>query len=111
MHKNKHLKRALVFVLVTALVSPMFLSFKPAADSATSISIAEICQQSAECQAASKKKAEAEAAAAAASRSANAYQAKVADLTAEIAMKEYEIAETEARIKSLVAEITAAEAK
>lgn len=111
-NKNKHLKRILSFVLIVAVVLPVFRGmFSPNLEDANSISVEEICRRSPECQEAVKKKREAEAAAASAARSANAYQAKVAELAAEIATKEYEIVESEARIEDLTAEIRAAEAK
>lgn len=111
-NKNKHLKKILIFALIAIMISPVFRGiFSSNLEDASSISIEEICRRSPECQEAVKKKQNAEAAAAAASRSANAYQAKVAELAAEIATKEYEIVESEAKIEDLTAEIRAAEMK
>ncbi|MBR3180259.1 CHAP domain-containing protein [Candidatus Saccharibacteria bacterium] len=109
--KNKHGKQILIFSLIIALITPIFLNLRPVIEDAQGISAEEICRRSPECQAAVQKKQEAERAAAAAARSANAYQAKVAELTLEITTKEFEIVETEAKIEDLTAEIRAAEAK
>lgn len=73
--------------------------------------ISEICKKSEKCMEAAAKEEEANKNAAQAENAANAYQAKVNELTADIAGKEAEIAETEAQIKSLKAEIIAAEKK
>ena len=111
MIRNKHIKKNLVLIVMVTVISFIFHALRTDILDVNGISIEEICQRSQECQEAVNKKQKAEAAAAAASRSANAYQAKVAELTAEIATKEYEIAESEARIEDLTAEIRIVEAK
>ena len=110
-HKNKQFKKIVGFVLILAMILPVFRVFKFDVSAVKFISQEEVCRRSKECQEAKEKQKAAEDAAAAASRSANAYQAKVATLTAEIATKEYEIAETEAKIQDLTKEIKAAELK
>ena len=109
--KNKNFKKILIVVMTVVAVSSVFYASQIDASDANGISVEEICRRSKECQEAVQKKKMAEEAAASASRSANAYQAKVAELSAEIATKEYEIAESEARIEDLTVEIRIAEAK
>lgn len=110
-NKNKHFKKNSILVVVVVLILSVFYVLRIDNFNVNGISIEEICRRSQECQEAVSKKKKAEEAAATASRSASAYQAKVAELAAEIATKEYEIAESEARIEDLNAEIRIAEAK
>ena len=73
--------------------------------------ISKACQNSPECLAAVEKEKEANQNAENASKSANLYQAKVSELSAEIARKETEMAQTAAEIKELKAEIIKTEEK
>lgn len=73
--------------------------------------ISKACQNSAACREAVEKEKEATKNAASAAQTANAYQAKVGELTVEVAKKEAEIAETEAEIKDLKGQITETEAR
>lgn len=73
--------------------------------------ISKACQNSPECLAAVEKEQEANKNAAKAANSANLYQAKVSELSAEIARKETEIAQTAAEIKELKKQIERTEAK
>ena len=73
--------------------------------------ISKACQNSPECLAAIEKEQEANKNAQIAAKSANWYQAKVAEMSAEIARKETEIAQTEADIEELKEEIYKTELK
>jgi len=73
--------------------------------------ISKACQNSAACREAVEKEKEATKNAASAAQTANAYQAKVGELTVEVAKKEAEIAETEAEIKDLKGQIAETEAR
>lgn len=73
--------------------------------------LSKACQNSAACMEAVAKEQEANKNAAAANSSANALQARVNELTAEIAGKELEIAETKAEVEALTKEIAVTEAK
>ena len=103
--KNKHFIKVLVVIMISLPV----LSIVVIAGEANGISKA--CQNSAACREAVEKEQEATKNAAAAASSANWFQTKVNELSAEIAGKEVEIAETEAEIKALRKEIEIAEAK
>ncbi len=102
--KNKNQKIKLVATVVLSGV----LSFGSIANVAA---ISRACQKSDACRAAVAKEQEANRNAANAARSANAYQIKVSELSAEIAKKEAEIASTTAEIKELKDEIDEKEAK
>lgn len=73
--------------------------------------ISKACQNSPDCLAAIEKEKEANKNAAQAANSANLYQAKVNEMTAEIARKETEIVQTAAEIKELKVEIAKTEQK
>ena len=73
--------------------------------------ISKACQNSPECLAAVEKEQEANKNAEVAAKSANLYQTKVAEMSAQIARKETEIVQTEAEIKELKAEIYRTELK
>lgn len=73
--------------------------------------ISKACQNSPECLAAVEKEKEANKNAASAASSANWYQAKVTEMSADIARKETEIAATAAEIKELKIEIAETEEK
>ena len=73
--------------------------------------ISKACQNSQACRDAVAKEQEANKNAAAAANSANAYQVKVSELSAEIAGKEAEIAETIAQVKDLKKQISVTEQK
>ena len=73
--------------------------------------ISKACQNSAACREAVEKEKEANRNAASAAKSANAYQARVSELSAEIARQEAEIAETEVEVKVLKAQILETEKK
>ena len=73
--------------------------------------ISKACQNSAACREAVEKEQEANKNAKAATESANAYQARVIELSAEIASKEAEIATTAAEIDDLKKQIVIVEAK
>ena len=73
--------------------------------------ISKACQNSPACREAVEKEQEATKNAAAAANSANWFQAKVNELTAEIAGKEIEIMETESEVKALQKQIEITEAK
>ena len=94
-----------VFVLVCSLFSAIFVT-----DGVVD-AISKACQNSPECLAAMEKEKEANKNAETAAKSANAYQAKVTELSAEIARKETEIAQTAVEIKELKAEIARTEEK
>ena len=96
--------------LLTILIIPsLFVGLIVNANSVGAISKA--CQNSAACREAVEKEKEATKNAAAAASSANAYQARVNELTAEIAGKEAEIVQTEVEIKELKNQIEIKEAK
>lgn len=76
---------------------------------ATASGLSRACQNSPDCLAAVEKEQEANRKAAAAASTANAFQIKVNELSAEIASKELEIVETEAEIEELKTEIIATE--
>ncbi|MBR2640937.1 CHAP domain-containing protein [Candidatus Saccharibacteria bacterium] len=96
--------------LLTILIIPsLFVGLIVNANSVGAISKA--CQNSAACREAVEKEKEATKNAAAAASSANAYQARVNELTAEIAGKEAEIVQTEVEIKELKKQIEIKEAK
>ena len=69
------------------------------------------CQNSPECMAALAKEQEANRNAATAASTANAFQAKVYELNAEIARKELEIADTTAKVEALKVQIAETEKK
>jgi surface antigen len=73
--------------------------------------ISKACQNSPECLAAVEREKEANKNAATAASTANLYQAKVSEMSAEIARKETEIAQTTADIKALKIEIAKTEEK
>lgn len=73
--------------------------------------ISKACQNSPECLAAVEKEKEANKNAANAASTANLYQARVSEMSAEIARKETEIAQTTADIKALKIEIAKTEEK
>lgn len=100
--KNKKIKSIwLILVLVLGFIqSPVGVG-----------AISKACQNSAACREAVEKEKEATKNAAAAASSANAYQARVNELTAEIASKEAEIVQTEVDIKELIKQIEIKEAK
>ncbi len=103
--KNKNL-----FCLVIAVVLVVVgvgASFKSEPVSGMSLA----CSRSEACKAAVEKERQASQNAAAAANSANLFQAKVNELSAEIAAKELEIAETEAEVEELKEEIIVTEAK
>ena len=75
------------------------------------VAISKACQNSPDCLAAIEKEQQANKNAAAAASSANLYQARVTELSAEIARKETEIAQTAAEIKELKIEIELTEQK
>ena len=96
--------------LLTILIIPsLFVGLIVNVNSVGAISKA--CQNSAACREAVEKEKEATKNAAAAASSANAYQARVNELTAEIAGKEAEIVQTEVEIKELKKQIEIKEAK
>ena len=101
--RNKN--RILTFLVATVLL--MVTVFGAYSNRVQAISKA--CQNSAACREAVAREQEANRNAAQAARSANAYQAKVGELSADIASKEVEIAETQAEVKALREEIEKAE--
>ena len=90
----------LMGICAGAIVTPVAVS-----------AISKACQNSPDCLAAVEKEKEANKNAAAAASTANLYQAKVSEMSAEIARKEVEIAQTTAEIKELKIEITKTEEK
>ncbi len=90
----------LMGICAGAIVTPVAVS-----------AISKACQNSPDCLAAIEKEKEANKNAAAAASTANLYQAKVSEMSAEIARKEVEIAQTTAEIKELKIEITKTEEK
>ena len=103
--KNKKLRSMMMGALAGALVVAMIVVGNEASG------ISKACQNSAACREAVEKEQEANKNAAAAASSANWFQTKVNELSAEIAGKEVEIAETEAEIKALKKQIEITEAK
>ena len=102
-----NIKRILIGGVVLTLVSTLVAyGFRFNAGA-----ISKACQNSAACREAVEKEQEATKNAANAASSANAYQAKVSELSAEIAGKEVEIAQTEAEIRELKIEIYNTEVK
>lgn len=73
--------------------------------------ISAACRKSPECMAAVEEEKRANAAAMSANSSANFYQARVMELTADIAAKQLEIADTEAQVKDLTKQIAETQAK
>lgn len=90
----------LMGICTGAIVTPVAVS-----------AISKACQNSPDCLAAVEKEKEANKNAAAAASTANLYQAKVSEMSAEIARKEVEIAQTTAEIKELKIEIAKTEEK
>ena len=109
MVKLTNIKRNFIKLVVAVIVSMPVLVDVMMIESANGISKA--CQNSQACMDAVNREQEATKNAAAASTSANIFQARVNDLSAEIASKELEIAETEAEVKSLTFEIKETEKK
>ena len=97
-------KKPIILVLILALV----IGFVP---SNIVGAISKACQNSPACLEAVAKEQDANKKAASASSSANAYQIKVSELTAEIAGKEAEIPETTAQVKELKKQIAEMEKK
>lgn len=87
-------------VMLGAAVTPVAVS-----------AISKACQNSPECLAAVEKEKEANKNAATAASTANLYQAKVSEMSAEIARKESEIIQTTMDIKALKGEIAKTEMK
>ena len=98
-------KKFLIIVLVLGVFLNIFSSFSHVG------AISKACQNSAACREAVEKEKQATENAARAASSANAYQARVNELTAEIAGKEAEIVQTEVEIKELKKQIAIKEAK
>lgn len=95
----------LVGLLVVSIISGAVMT--PVAVNA----ISKACQNSPECLAAVEREKEANKNAATAASTANLYQARVSEMSAEIARKETEIAQTTADIKALKIEIAKTEEK
>ncbi|MBR2994855.1 CHAP domain-containing protein [Candidatus Saccharibacteria bacterium] len=98
-------KKFLIIVLVLGVFLNIFSGYSPVG------AISKACQNSAACREAVEKEKQATENAARAASSANAYQARVNELTAEIAGKEAEIVQTEVEIKELKKQIAIKEAK
>lgn len=96
-------------IIITLVIAGLLFGSMPVYRNAGAISKA--CQNSAACREAVEKEKQATANAAKAANSANAYQARVNELTAEIAGKEAEIVQTEVEIKELKKQIEITEAK
>lgn len=96
-------------IISTLVIVGLLFGFLPVYHDAGAISKA--CQNSAACREAVEKEKQATANAASAANSANAYQARVNELTAEIAGKEAEIVQTEVEVKDLKKQIEITEAK
>lgn len=111
-HKLKITARAILLLLVPVFAITGIVIYKSQNDEAeTSVSaLSRACQNSPECVAAANAEAEATKNAESAASSANAYEAKVADLKVEIASKNAEIADTKAKVSELKTEIAATEA-
>lgn len=101
-HKNTK-----IILLIIAVLSVVVLG-RPVANVNA---ISKACQNSAACREAVEKEQEANRNAKAAANSANAYQAKVVELSAEIAGKEAEIAVSTAEVNDLKNQIIATEKK
>lgn len=99
-------QKAIIFLVVAVLLVSSIVFVGERANG-----VSRACQNSPECMAAVAKEEEASKNAAAAANSANVFQAKVDQLSAEIAEKELEIAETKARIEELEEEIEITEKK
>lgn len=93
----------LVFFAIPVLVDGIMIS--------SAQGLSKACQNSAACMEAVAAEQEANKNAAAATNSANLFQAKVNELTADIARKQLEIAETKAQVEALNKEIALTEAK
>jgi len=104
-NKNRIIVLVALFVLVTTPIISIFVNSNQVEG------ISKACQNSAACREAVAKEQEANKNAAAAASSANRFQAKVNELSAEIATKEAEIAETEAEVEVLKDKIAETEAK
>lgn len=104
-----NINKLIVSGLTFGLVGVIFVVAMLSGYSASALSKA--CKNSPDCLAAVEKEEEANKKAAEAANSANLYQAKVSELSAEIARKETEIAQTAAEIKELKAEIVKTEEK
>lgn len=103
-------KRIILSSLVTVVIAGVLLvGIISSRDAKGYVSLA--CQKSPECMAAVEAEKKANAAALSANNSANYYQAKVAELTADIATKELEIADTKAQIEDLNEQIKETEKK
>ena len=100
-HKNRIFAGMVAMVMVAVLGLGVY--------DGTVGDISKARQNSAACREAVAKEQEANRKAAKAASSANAYQAKVGELSAEIASKEAEIADTQANVKELKKEIELAE--
>ena len=90
-------------IVVLSLVGALLIGMIPVYHNAGAISKA--CQNSAACREAVEKEKTARQNAASAANSANAYQARVNELNAEIAGKEAEIVETQVEIDDLKKQI------
>lgn len=101
-------KNAIVCLMVFCLFAHLLLA---SVSSANVGAISKACQNSPDCLAAIEKEKEANKNAAQAANSANLYQAKVAEMSAEIARKETEIVQTAAEIADLKNEIARTERK
>ncbi len=104
-NKNRIIVLVALFVLVATPIISIFVNSNQVEG------ISKACQNSAACREAVAKEQEANKNAAAAASSANRFQAKVNELSAEIATKEAEIAETEAEVEVLKDKIAETEAK
>lgn len=103
------IKRKNKNIVILSLVGVILFGLIPVYHNVGAISKA--CQNSAACREAVEKEKEARKNAASAANSANAYQARVNELTAEIASKEAEIAQTQVEIDALKKQIEKTEAK
>lgn len=110
MKTNKN-KKIMIWIVVAVFLAVPFLSLRVNEEKASGITLSKACQSSPECVAAAEKEAEANKNAAASANSANAYQNKVNETTAEIASKEAQIAEASAQISDLKDQITKTEEK
>ena len=105
--KNKK-KTLLILPAVVLLVIPFLNTIN---NNRRVLAISKICEMSPECVKAAEKEAEANEKAAKASDAADLYQAKVNELSAEIAKKEMAIQESEAKVLQLKKEIRETELK
>lgn len=104
-NKNNQTRKKFWSVLsVFVLLGAMVLSGMVRNDNASGL-ISSACRKSAECMAAVENEKAANAAAMSASSTASFYEAKVADLTTDIAAMRLKIADTEAQITELNAQI------